>query len=243
MRNRMRTKSEPMQPLLSPRSTELLVGGLTRLSTVDFPDRLAAVIFCQGCPWRCEYCHNPHLLPMTGDAALGWTDVLEFLSRRRGLLDAVVFTGGEPTRQAGLAAAIAEVKDLGFEIALHTAGCYPDGLGQVLPLLDWVAIDIKAPFASYHEVTGIAGSGAKARASITKVLEYGLPCEFHSTVGPALLRDDQLIKLAESLAELGVRHFILQQCRAPEGYVHPIPEESVDRIRPLFETLRVRRSG
>ncbi|HEX6005079.1 MAG TPA: radical SAM protein, partial [Burkholderiales bacterium] len=78
------------------------MGGLVALSTTDYPDHLAAVVFGQGCPWRCGYCHNPHLLPKRGVARIAWRDVLAFLERRRGLLDAVVFSGGEPTLQAAL---------------------------------------------------------------------------------------------------------------------------------------------
>ena len=80
----------------------LRVGGLTPLSTSDWPGMLAAVVFCQGCPWRCGYCHNPGLIPARGDNEIPWEDVLAFLRRRQGLLDGVVFSGGEPTAQAGL---------------------------------------------------------------------------------------------------------------------------------------------
>ncbi|MDE2090165.1 MAG: radical SAM protein, partial [Gammaproteobacteria bacterium] len=87
----------------------LRVGGLTPLTTVDFPGCLAAVVFCQGCPGRCGYCHNPHLLPATSStAARPWAQVRDFLERRRGLLDGVVYSGGEPTAQTGIVAAVHE---------------------------------------------------------------------------------------------------------------------------------------
>src|SRR5690606_38132990 len=104
---------------------ELRVGGLERLSMCDWPGELAATIFCQGCPWDCPYCHNPHLLPVTGRHEIAWREVVDFLKSRRGLLDGVVFSGGEPTLQSALPQAIAEVRDLGFRIGLHTAGPYP----------------------------------------------------------------------------------------------------------------------
>ena len=116
----------------------LRVGGLTPLSTTDWPGMLAAVVFCQGCPWRCGYCHNPDLIPARGDHEIPWEDVLAFLRRRQGLLDGVVFSGGEPTAQAGLADAMREVRALGFKIGLHTGGMYPQRLAAVLPLVDWV---------------------------------------------------------------------------------------------------------
>ena len=84
----------------------LRIGGITPLTTIDFPGRLAAVLYCQGCPWRCSYCHNPELLDATTPAEMDWPQVLAFLRKRQGLLDGVVFSGGEPTLQAGLPQAL-----------------------------------------------------------------------------------------------------------------------------------------
>lgn len=106
---------------------ELVVGGLTPFTTIDFPGRLAAVIFCQGCPWRCGYCHNAHL-HACGSGERSWPDVRGWLTSRRGLLDGVVFSGGEPLLQRGLAPALGEVRSLGFATGLHTAGIYPERL-------------------------------------------------------------------------------------------------------------------
>lgn len=231
-----------LSPVTEP-ATAMVIGGLVPLSTVDFPDRLAAVVFCQGCPWRCEYCHNPHLLPTRGTEALAWAEVRDFLQRRRGLLDAVVFTGGEPTLQFGLAGALAEVKKLGYATALHTGGCYPGRLEPLLPLLDWIAMDIKAPFDQYHEVTGVAGSGDKARASIQRIIASKVPYELHATAGPSLLQPGRLLALAESLAAIGVTKFILQQCRSERGLALPIAEELISPVRPLFASLQIRRCG
>ena len=108
----------------------LEVGGLLPLSTTDFPDRLSAVVFLQGCPWRCRYCHNPELQARASTGELAWRTVLDFLDRRAGLLDAVVFSGGEPTLQAGLARAVEDVRRRGFAAGLHTAGIYPRRLAQ-----------------------------------------------------------------------------------------------------------------
>jgi pyruvate formate lyase activating enzyme len=163
----------------------LRVGGLTRLSASDYPGRLAAVVFCQGCAWRCGYCHNPELQPARGAGEIPWPVVLAFLERRRGLLDAVVFSGGEPTLQAGLAEAMREVKRLGFLVGLHTAGIVPRRLAQVLPLVDWVAMDAKAPFESHERVTRVRGSGARARRSAALLRASGVACEFHTVAADA----------------------------------------------------------
>jgi pyruvate formate lyase activating enzyme len=158
----------------------LRVGGLTRLSATDYPGKLAAVVFCQGCAWRCGYCHNPELQPRRGREEITWAEVLAFFERRRGLLDAVVFSGGEPTQQAGLAPAMREVKALGFLVGLHTAGIVPRRLAQVLPLVDWVAMDVKAKFYEHESVTRVRGSGRRATESRELILASGTACEFHT---------------------------------------------------------------
>jgi pyruvate formate lyase activating enzyme len=158
----------------------LRVGGLTPLSASDYPGKLAAVVYCQGCAWRCTYCHNRHLLPSRGEREIAWQDVIGFLRRRRGLLDAVVFSGGEPTLQLGLSEAVAEVKRLGYLVGLHTAGMAPRRLARLLPLVDWVAMDLKAPFERHSEVTRVPGSGARARQSRDLLLASGVACELHT---------------------------------------------------------------
>lgn len=194
----------------------LRVGGFVPLSTSDYPDRLAAVVFCQGCPWRCAYCHNPHLLPRRSDARIEWRDVLAFLERRRGLLDAVVFSGGEPTLQPALSAALQDVRAMGYKIALHTAGIHPRRLAEALPLIDWVGMDVKAEFHRYGSITGVPGSGARARRSLEIILASGVAHEFRTTVHPRLLSAEALERLSEELARLGVRRYVLQAFR-PQG--------------------------
>ncbi len=139
------------------RADALRVGGFVPFTLTDYPGALAAVVFCQGCPWRCGYCHNPHLIAAHGDDERDFARIVDWLGTRRGLLDAVVFSGGEPTAQAGLPAAIAAVRALGFKIGLHTGGAYPRRLAKVLPLVDWVGLDVKAPRAEYECVTGDRG--------------------------------------------------------------------------------------
>ncbi|MDQ1315946.1 MAG: Ribonucleoside-triphosphate reductase [Pseudomonadota bacterium] len=174
---------------------------------------LAAVVFCQGCPWHCGYCHNPGLIPSRGESEIPWEDVLSFLRRRQGLLDGVVFSGGEPTLQAGLAEAMREVRALGFRIGLHTGGMYPQRLAAVLPLVDWVGFDVKAPFADYARVTGVAGSGERAHAGLLEVLASGVAHEVRTTVHPALLADSEVVGLAHDLAGRGVKHYVIQAFR------------------------------
>lgn len=214
----------------TPETRPVEVGGLERFSLVDWPGRIVATVFCQGCGWRCRYCHNPGLMtfrperaggatenaddaPIGGDARWTWPAVLAWLRDRRGLLDGVVFSGGEPTLQSGLTAAVGQVRELGFRVGLHTAGPAPAALRAVLPLVDWVGFDFKAPFADYARVTGRRG-GEAARASLALVIASGVSCEVRTTWHPALLDAADLRTMAATLAAAGARSWVVQRFRA-----------------------------
>ncbi|MDP3671199.1 MAG: anaerobic ribonucleoside-triphosphate reductase activating protein [Telluria sp.] len=207
------TSAAPPSPVSSA-SRELKVGGITAFSATDYPGKLAAVVFVQGCPWRCGYCHNPHLQERTIAPALDWGGVMALLRRRVGLIDAVVFSGGEPCTDPALGAAIAEVRALGFAVGLHSAGVYPRRLAGLLPLLDWVGFDVKAPFEQYEAITGVAGSGSQARECAELILASGVDYECRTTIHPTLLAAAQVEELAATLAEMGVRNYALQVFRA-----------------------------
>lgn len=192
----------------------LRVGGFVPFSTTDWPGRLAAVVFCQGCPWQCPYCHNPHLIPTSGPEEHEFARILDWLATRRGLLDAVVFSGGEPTAQLALANAVTAVRALGFAVGLHTAGVFPYRLAQLLPDLDWVGIDAKAPVAAYAELTGAATGGIAALASLDLVLTSGVAHEVRTTVHLDLTPTAMLESLACELAARGIRQWVLQPFRA-----------------------------
>jgi pyruvate formate lyase activating enzyme len=207
----------------------LRVAGLTRLSTTDFPGRLAAVVFVQGCAWRCRYCHNPELQARLARPEMTWQSVLDFLDTRIGLLDGVVFCGGEPTVDRHLGKAIDDVRERGFKVGLHTAGIYPDRLRALLPKIDWVGFDVKAPFADYADTTGVKTSGANARASLRHLLASGIAHEVRTTHHPALLPPDKLLSMALSLRKHGVENFALQEFR-PQGCI----DDSLDTRPPLL---------
>lgn len=191
-------------------------GGLVPFTATDYPGLLAAVVFVQGCPWRCGYCHNPHLQPRTATSPLAWTDIMAFLQRRVGLIDGVVFSGGEPTMDPGLHQAITQVRALGYKIGLHTGGTHPRRLAQVLPQVDWVGLDIKADFEQYERITQVAGSGIPARASLQAVLDSGVAFECRTTAHPDLISSQSLLRLGRTLADLGVSHYAVQVFR-PQG--------------------------
>ncbi len=194
------------------------VGGFTPFTTTDYPGKLAAVVFAQGCPWRCRYCHNPHLLPARAlvppdSVFTDWGDLLEWLKTRRGLLDAVVFSGGEPTAQAALVDAVRDAAQLGFTIGLHTGGAFPRRLAEVLPHLGWVGFDLKATRADYAALTGTARSGTTAFTALDLLCASGASFEVRTTVHPALTPALALLDMAQELAQRGVRHWVLQRFR------------------------------
>ena len=230
-----------------PVAASLRVGGLSPHSSCDWPGQLVATVFAQGCPWACAYCHNPHLLPARGSDEIAWGEVLAFLRTRRGLLDGVVFTGGEPTLQDALPSAIEDVRALGFQVGLHTGGQFPERLARVLPSVDWIGFDVKAPWDDYGRITGVLGSGDAARESLALVAGSGVPLEVRTTVHPVLLSADDLSTLADELVAAGVRHYAVQGYR-PQGCVGDLPAASLSSadlppgLGDRFEHFEVRES-
>jgi anaerobic ribonucleoside-triphosphate reductase activating protein len=233
----------------------LQVGGLTPFTSIDYPGQLAAVVFVQGCPWRCGYCHNPHLQPRGAGHGPRWSEVLELLRRRAGLLDAVVFSGGEPTLDPALPQTIAEVRALGFKVGLHSAGIYPQRLQAVLPLVDWVGLDIKAPLADetcHAGVTGVRDSASPVRRSLAALVQQcratGLAYECRTTAHPALLDEAALLRLVDELADAGVAQWALQIFR-PQGVAGDLQAVGADypspatlmRLRARLPAMTLRR--
>lgn len=220
--------------------TTLRIGGFTPFTTTDYPGRLAAVVFCQGCPWRCGYCHNPHLLPTDGPESHAWADILALLESRRGLLDAVVFSGGEPTLQGGLADAMREAKAMGFLIGLHSAGMYPQRLARVLSLVDWIGLDVKAPRAAYPRITDTPDSGEAVFDSLRLILEAGVDYELRCTWHPELLSAADLMALSDEIRNAGADRLLIQEHR-PAGCGASLPEIGAgDREQAGLDALALR---
>jgi pyruvate formate lyase activating enzyme len=188
-------------------------------SLIDYPDRVAAVLFTAGCDFRCPFCHNAELvLPerVKELKLISLEEVLETLAARKGFLDGLVITGGEPTIQPDLREFITEVKGLGFLVKLDTNGSRPEVLEELLEewLLDYVAMDVKAPRARYSELTGVpVDSGAIAR-SIALVRARAPNYEFRTTIAPTLTRGD-IEAIAREIA--GVKRYVLQPFVVPAG--------------------------
>ncbi len=190
------------------------IGGLQKLTTIDYPGKLAAVVFTQGCNFRCGYCHNPGLvIPKEYCSALPEEEVMAFLRSRQEYLEGVVVTGGEPTIQEGLISFLDQLKRLGYLVKLDTNGSRPEVLKQVisLRLVNYVAMDVKASLIRYNEVTNVPVSTEKIKESIRLILEAGIPHEFRTTVVKAFHSAGDLLEI-RSLVE-GARQYNLQKGR------------------------------
>lgn len=235
----------------------LKVAAITPFTTIDFPGKLAAVVFVQGCPWKCGYCQNDWMQPREFSADLAhesWQAVAKLLARRRGLLDAVVFSGGEPAMDPALAAAVRAVKDdFGMLAGLHTGGAYPRRVKDVLSMVDWVGLDVKAPpddAALFDRVTGRRGSSLAWRETFDAVAASGVSFECRTTAHPSMLSPEDLLATARWLAARGVKDYALQIYRRPPGALFTAlsavgsdyPGDAVEgEIRRLFPRFTLRR--
>ncbi len=199
--------------------SSIRIGGIEKFSIVDFPNKMSAVVFMQGCPWRCPFCHNVFLQDVNGETNIVWNKFLDFLGTRKGILDAVVFSGGEPLVQKELKNAINDVKALGYEIGLHTGGYLPNHFREIVELVDWVGFDIKAPLVAdrYKEVTGGIADVEKVKESLQILVDSNKHFECRTTCDPRFLSVDDLYMIANTLKELGVKEYYLQKYRKVES--------------------------
>lgn len=188
------------------------IAGIQKMSTVDYPGKLSAVIFTQGCNFRCGYCHNPTLIDKETSEPLRCEEILAFLERRKGLLDGVVVSGGEPTLQEDLEVFLGRIREKGFLVKLDTNGSRPQVLERLLnyKLLNYVAMDIKAPFIKYGRICGTSVSLDALKQSMALLDKSGIPYEYRTTYAPQLSEED-LVEIAENLE--ASTPYVLQQYR------------------------------
>jgi pyruvate formate lyase activating enzyme len=192
------------------------IAALVPLSLSDHEGRIAAVVFVRGCNFRCPFCHNADLVRPArgGDPMLPVEYVLARLRDRRGFLDSVVVTGGEPTLQPDLADLLAAIRELGFAVKLDTNGSRPDILASLLDrrLVDFVAMDLKAPLPRYAEFCGVRADVGAIERSIACIRQDAPDYEFRTTVAPGLAGED-LRTIAEWVR--GAKSYVLQAFRVP----------------------------
>ena len=174
----------------------MIIGGFQRFSLIDYPDKISAIVFTQGCNFRCPYCHNPELVDPKNSAniRLKEDEILSFLDRRKGKLNAVTITGGEPLLQSDLSAFLSAIKRLRYLVKLDTNGSFPSRLKKIIELksVDYIAMDIKTSLDKYHQVIKRKIDTRKILDSIRLVMDSGLDYEFRTTVVKALFEKDDL---------------------------------------------------
>ena len=191
---------------------------IARWTTVegdDWPGRTVLTILLQGCPWSCISCQTPELRDPLVRGTVTWQQVRDVISRSRSGLDGVVFSGGEPTRQDGLADAMEQVRALGLPVGLHTSGSYPQHLAAVLSLADRVVLEIKAPATLYRAVTGVGASAHKAFASLRLALDSGVYLQVRTLADRAVVNPEVLVGLRENLAAMGVKDHVVVEVGHP----------------------------
>ena len=225
------------------------VAGLVPFTTIDFPGYLAAVVFFKGCPLRCPFCHNPQLQENDGKGDMVWADIVSFLSARKGKLDGVVLSGGEPLMQSDIVDITKQLKELGFKVGVHTSGVYPEKLREMAPRIDWVGLDVKAPWDKYDTLCGRQNMVAKVQESLAFLLEQRISFEARTTCDPTYLTPADILQIAQGLKEKGVKTYALQHYRTYPGDKNPpsvvdiesfFTPEALSSIQKLYPNLIIR---
>ena len=199
------------------------IHGLNKTTLLDYPEHVAATVFTGGCNFRCPFCHNSELvLAPGGQPAFSEEEVLAFLKKRRGLLEGVCITGGEPTLQPDLEEFIGKVKELGYLVKLDTNGYRPEVLERLLKagMLDYVAMDVKASPENYSKVAGLQGMDVERVGRSVKLLkESGIDYEFRTTVVKGLHSIEEFEKIGRWIS--GAKAYYLQAYRENENVLCP----------------------
>jgi len=234
------------------------IGGLQKLTLIDYPGKLSCTVFLVGCNYRCGFCHNPELvLPEEINEAelIPEKDFFEFLKERKGILEGVCVGGGEPTMSRDLPEFFQKIKKMGYQIKLDTNGSNPQMLKDLIArkLVDYVAMDIKAPKEKYAEVIGLKEVSThyllnSIEQSINILKENKIDSEFRTTLVPGLLEKEDILKIVQWLKP--AKKYFLQNFRAEKTLdpnfknLEPYPVKylfDIQRaITPFFEICQAR---
>lgn len=216
------------------------IQGLQKLTLLDYPGKMACVIFTAGCNMRCPFCHNSRLvINPEKESELSVDEVLSFLKKRQGILDGVVITGGEPLLQSDIKELIIRIRELGYPVKIDTNGTFPDRLKELVNegLVDYVAMDIKNAPELYGETVGISGFDiSKIKESIAFLLENKVEYEFRTTV----VREFHSVFGMENLGKLikgAKRHYIQSFVDSGETIVFglsAVPKDEMESMRNIM---------
>lgn len=189
----------------------MIFGGFEKCTLLDYPGKVACMVYTIGCNFRCPYCHNPELVDETVETTYGEAAILDFLDTRKGLLDGVVITGGEPTMHEELPAFARRVKERGFLVKLDTNGTNPEMLRRAIDesWVDYVAMDMKSPLDSYSQTVARAVDVEAIRESISILLASPIEYEFRTTIVKSLLSCEDLKRIGEAIR--GAKCYYLQK--------------------------------
>jgi pyruvate formate lyase activating enzyme len=196
------------------------IGGLQRVTLIDYPGKIGATVFTQGCNFRCPYCHNPELVdPVQYGELIPEEEVLSFLEKRKGKLDAVTVTGGEPTIQRDVDRFLEALKGMGYLVKIDTNGSNPAVLEVLIKrkLVDYLAMDIKGPLKKYGAIASVRVDASKIRRSIELITSSGIEHEFRTTVVRSQLDLHDLRSVAKLITKS--RLYVLQ---------HFVPTKTLD---------------
>lgn len=215
--------------------------GLQKTTLLDFPGRVAATLFTGGCNFRCPFCHNSGLLSGDAEAAYSVREILQFLEKRKRILEGVCITGGEPTLQPDLEDFIRDIRSLGLAVKLDTNGYRPDVLKALCQkgLLDYAAMDIKAGRDRYETAAGVCGLDMKRiDESIRFLLEGHLPYELRTTVVRGIHEAEDFRQIGPWIK--GCRRYFLQAFKDSEDILVPQAYDafSAEEMRAFMELVR-----
>jgi pyruvate formate lyase activating enzyme len=188
------------------------IGALQRFSLIEYPGKICAIVFCRGCNFRCPYCYNRELVdPVFFQPLISEAAILSFLARRRGKLEAVTMTGGEPALQPDLKAFLSRLKDMGYLTKVDTNGSFPARLEDWIRsgLVDYIAMDIKGPLEKYGEISRSDVKTENILESIRILKASGIDYEFRTTIVSSLLTPKDVLRIAPLIE--GARRFALQR--------------------------------
>jgi len=192
----------------------VILGGLQKLTLIDYPGHIAATVFTAGCNFRCPFCHNPelvdHVTCNTQQVTFLEKELFELLENRKGKLEGVCITGGEPTIQPDIVEFIKKIKNLGYKVKLDTNGTRPDVLRKLFSerLLDFVAMDIKSDLENYDKLTNSKTDIGRIRLSVDLIRNSGVDYEFRTTVVPGLHAESDFERIGKWLE--GSKKYVLQ---------------------------------
>lgn len=217
------------------------IGGLQKLSLIDYPKMICAVVFLRGCNFRCAYCHNPELVDKKLYSPLiPENEVFEFLDLRKGKLDAVTISGGEPSLQNDLFPFIKKIKNMGFAVKFDTNGSRPDVIRSLIDegLINFIAMDVKAPWNRYKEIIRGKVELKKIEDSIRYIIDSGISHEFRTTLIKSQLTEKDIFDIADKIS--GAQRYVLQRFVAHKTLRHSFSKEqtfSADELKVIKKRL------